>query len=226
MQTFEMPLDVSSLPLPAPMPIAALPPKKAYHHGALRETVLEISKKLIQEKGIHDFSLREVARLAGVSRTAPYRHFPDKESVLVAIAEEAYEKVATEMQLVVQRSGDKAVIAVQELIVIYVKFMVENRRYFEFIFGSFIRDKENRARLNLAREKMTNTIGEMVKRTRMMKGDSAQQVKIMGASTWALMHGVASLICDEQFSPDVYTEDKLEYFSRQCAQTFIKGLAN
>ena len=200
--------------------------KGAYHHGNLREAVLEISKRMIEEKGIHAFSLREVARAAGVSRTAPYRHFPDKEAVLVAIAEEAYGKVDEAMQQVVQRSGDKPVVAVQELMVIYVKFMVENRRYFDFIFGSFIREPEYRQRLSVAREKMTNTIAEMVKRTRQMKGDSATQVKIMGAGTWALMHGMASLICDDQFASDIYSEDKLEYFSRQCAQTFIKGLAN
>jgi len=211
---------------PTAMPLSPQAEKKSYHHGSLRETVLEISKKLIEEKGIHDFSLREVARLAGVSRTAPYRHFPDKESVLLAIAEEAYAKVTETMQNVVQRSSDKPVIAVQELIVIYVKFMVDNRRYFEFLFGSFIRDKIYRQRLIISREKMVNTIDEMVKQTRKMKGDNAQQVKIMGAGTWALMHGVAGLICEEQLSPDVYTEDKLEYFSRQCAQIFIKGLAN
>lgn len=200
--------------------------KEAYHHGNLREAVLAISKQLIEEKGIHAFSLREVARLAGVSRTAPYRHFPDKESVLVAIAEEAYAGVQDAMQQVVQRSGDKPVVAVQELIVIYVKFMVENRRYFEFIFGNFIRDKINKQRLAIAREKMVEVISEMVKRTRQMKGDSPQMVKLMGGSTWALMHGIASLICDDQLPADVYTEDKLEYFSRQCAQAFIKGLAN
>lgn len=211
-----------------PAPVRKLTPaeKTSYHHGNLRETVLEISKQLIEQKGIHDFSLREVARLAGVSRTAPYRHFPDKESVLVAIAEESYGKVEEAMQHVVQRSGDKPVVAVQELIVIYVKFMVENRRYFEFIFGNFIRDAEKRARLATAREKMVEVIAEMVRRTRQMKGDSAQQVKLMGASTWALMHGIASLICDEQLTPDVFTEDKLEYFCRNCAQTFIRGLAN
>ena len=215
-----------ALHIPETVPNIALVEKKTYHHGSLRETVLEISKKLIEEKGIHDFSLREVARLAGVSRTAPYRHFPDKESVLLAIAEEAYAKVTDAMQIVVQRSGDKPVIAVQELIVIYVKFMVESKRHFEFLFGSFIRDKVYRQRLMMAREKMAATIDEMVRRTRMMKGDSALQVKIMGAGTWALMHGVASLICEEQLSSEIYSEGKLEYFSRQCAQTFIKGLAN
>lgn len=200
--------------------------KEAYHHGNLREAVLTLSKQLIEEKGIHAFSLREVARLAGVSRTAPYRHFPDKESVLVAIAEEAYAGVQEAMHLVVQRSGDKPVVAVQELIVIYVKFMVENRRYFEFIFGNFIRNKIYKQRLAIAREKMVEVISEMVKRTRQMKGDSPQMVKLMTGGTWALMHGIASLICDDQLPADVYTEDKLEYFSRQCAQAFIKGLAN
>lgn len=211
---------------PHDKPLFPEPPKKAYHHGSLRETVLNLSKQLIQEKGIQDFSLREVARLAGVSRTAPYRHFPDKESVMLAIAEEAFAKVNEAMQIVVQRSGDKPVVAVQELIVIYVKFMVENRHYSPFIFGSIIRDKIYRERLAIAREKMTATILDMVKRARLMKGDSAQQQKLFAAGTWALMHGVASLICEQQLAKDVYSEDKLEYFSRHCAQTFIKGLVN
>lgn len=59
---------------------------RPYHHGNLRNALIEAGIALLQEGGSADLDLREVARRVGVSRTAPYRHFPDKHALLVAIA--------------------------------------------------------------------------------------------------------------------------------------------
>ena len=65
-------------------------PKKAYHHGDLRNSLLASAEPLLARKGVTDWSLREVAKAAGVSHAAPYRHFPDKTALLEAIAEEGF----------------------------------------------------------------------------------------------------------------------------------------
>ncbi|HXR40647.1 MAG TPA: TetR/AcrR family transcriptional regulator [Terracidiphilus sp.] len=69
-----------------------------YHHENLRQTLLEAAVALIGEVGPRAFTLREVARRAGVSHNAPYRHFPSKDDLLVAVAKEGFERLTAGMQ--------------------------------------------------------------------------------------------------------------------------------
>jgi AcrR family transcriptional regulator len=71
------------------MPIA-----KSYHHGNLRETLLQTSLSLIKNNGVQSFTLREVARLSGVSHTAPYRHFRNKEQIVEALVSASFDRIA------------------------------------------------------------------------------------------------------------------------------------
>ena len=68
-------------------------PKWSYHHGDLKNALLEASLKLIGEVGPEAFTLREVARALGVNHTAVYRHFEDKRALLAAIAEQGFDPV-------------------------------------------------------------------------------------------------------------------------------------
>jgi AcrR family transcriptional regulator len=69
-----------------------------YHHENLRQTLLQAAVALICEVGPRDFTLREVARRAGVSHNAPYRHFPAKDDLLVAVATEGFDRLTSLMQ--------------------------------------------------------------------------------------------------------------------------------
>jgi AcrR family transcriptional regulator len=72
--------------------------KLPYHHVNLRKTLLDAAVGLIGEVGPRAFTLREVARRAGVSHNAPYRHFADKDQLLVAVAEEGFERLTALME--------------------------------------------------------------------------------------------------------------------------------
>ncbi len=66
----------------------------SYHHGDLRRVLVAEAGALVAESGARHLSLREVARRAGVSQTAPYRHFEDKEDLLAAVAAEGFGALA------------------------------------------------------------------------------------------------------------------------------------
>src|ERR1700746_1786308 len=70
---------------------------KPYHHGNLREALLGAAIRLIAEIGPSAFTLREVARRAGVSHNAPYRHFHDKDDLLAAVASQGYGELTEAM---------------------------------------------------------------------------------------------------------------------------------
>ena len=72
--------------------------KPGYHHGDLRRALIEASLALISEEGFSALTLREVARRAGVTHAAPYRHFLDKEALLAAVAEEGFRAMAVQMR--------------------------------------------------------------------------------------------------------------------------------
>lgn len=72
--------------------------KRPYHHGDLRRVILETAEQMLQESLGWQFTLREVARRAEVSHTAPYRHFPDKEALLLELALRGFERLNEVMQ--------------------------------------------------------------------------------------------------------------------------------
>ncbi len=74
-----------------------MPTPHSYHHGNLKQALLKASLELIRKAGPGAFTLREVARRAGVSHNAPYRHFRDKEELLAALAAEGFDRLTAAM---------------------------------------------------------------------------------------------------------------------------------
>lgn len=99
---------------------------ESYHHGDLRRAVLEAAVAAIAESGPTTWSLRELARRAGVSHAAPAHHFGDKAGLLTAVAAQGYALFADALEA----AGDD----LYEVGLAYVRFAVAHRPYFEVIF--------------------------------------------------------------------------------------------
>jgi AcrR family transcriptional regulator len=120
------------------------PPSRArsrYHHGDLRNALLDTALSLVAERGPEGFSLREAAREIGVSPAAAYRHFSDKTALLAALAADGHDRLAAEMEGAISRAsaapGTKAR-AVQTLVdglATYVDFAVRHPSHFRVMFG-------------------------------------------------------------------------------------------
>src|SRR6185369_14610354 len=105
-----------------------------YHHGDLAQASLKVAQELLQEAGLERFSLREVARRLGVSLTALYHHFPDKETLLTIISRQGME----EFRDCLEQAAHDVSLGPQQLIVqmgmSYVRFFVEKPYYMDLIF--------------------------------------------------------------------------------------------
>src|ERR671910_1744533 len=99
-----------------------------YHHGDLRAAVLAAASKMIEKEGLAALSVREAARRAGVSHNAPYRHFPDREALLAALAEEGFSLLGESLE---NRSG-------RELGEAYVRFALAHPQRFRLMFGGVL----------------------------------------------------------------------------------------
>ena len=96
-----------------------------YHHGDLRSAMLTAAARLVEDEGVSGLSVREAARRAGVSHNAPYRHFPDRESLLAALAADGLAQLEKALE---GRSG-------RELGEAYVRFALTNPRRFQMMFA-------------------------------------------------------------------------------------------
>ena len=108
--------------------------KVKYHHGFLEKDLIDKGLQLLNSVGLDAFSLRKVADMCGVSHSAPYRHFKNKEELINAITMSVSKEFTESInEVLVRNEGDyrKQIMAVSNL---YIKFMVENPEHFRFIF--------------------------------------------------------------------------------------------
>lgn len=107
-----------------------IPTKKAYHHGNLRAALVAAALKEIARRGPEGFSLREVARRAGVSAPAVYRHFADKDALLGAVAADCSERLGAALQVAVAEVPDDPLEQFRAVGIAYVRFAVEHPEHF------------------------------------------------------------------------------------------------
>jgi AcrR family transcriptional regulator len=81
---------------------------RPYHHGHLREALLEEALATVRERGVDTLSLRELARAVGVSHAAPRRHFPDRQALLAALAIEGFARLGAELRRAATAGDDDA----------------------------------------------------------------------------------------------------------------------
>jgi AcrR family transcriptional regulator len=107
----------------------------AYHHGDLRRALIEPALALVTEEQDWTFSLREVARRAGVSHNAPYNHFADKRDLLAAVAVVGFATLGERIQAATSGIANARTALVKSAVV-YVTFGVENPAHYRLMFGS------------------------------------------------------------------------------------------
>jgi AcrR family transcriptional regulator len=124
-----------------PVKVTGRPLRDGYHHGDLRNALLQAALRLVAQKGPEGFSLREAAREVGVSPAAAYRHFADKLALLSDLACEAHGRLATAMERTVARVPEApgtrahAVASFLALGEAYVEFAVRNPEQYKVMFG-------------------------------------------------------------------------------------------
>lgn len=110
--------------------------KEKYHHGTLKQEMIEKGLQLLNKEGYEGFSLRKVAHLCNVSHAAPYKHFKNKEELISAITLQVVDSFRASLLEAVKKPAGNPKTRIIELGKQYVKFMVENPEYLKFLFLS------------------------------------------------------------------------------------------
>ena len=167
-----------------------------YHHCNLRQTLIENCLKLIEDNGVSGFTLREVAKISGVSPAAPYHHFRNKTELLAAVAVMGF-KMLDEAQRKASQQLDNPKDKLRSLGKSYVMFAVNHKVYFHVMFRANNELLwENTQVMSAAKQALShleNTIHELYPEAE--EGDNSHfQAAVL--TCWSMVHGLASLWVD------------------------------
>lgn len=174
------------------------PPRDAYHHGALRDALIEASESLLAERGVEGFSLREVARRSGVSPAAPAHHFGDMAGLLAEVARHAFDGLAAALEAGNRRGGSDPVARLREQGVGYVGFALRHPGRFGLMFRSGLRKDEPLAHsAHEAYMKLEHGVRGLLGLPPDQPLDDVQWQTLL--AVWSTVHGVAHLLLAGQF---------------------------
>jgi AcrR family transcriptional regulator len=164
---------------------------RPYHHGNLQEALLEAAISLISEAGPAGFTLREVARRAGVSHNAPYRHFRDKDALLAEVAAQGYKELTKAMAQAAARRVD-ALESLKQAGLAYVSFALRRPEHFTVMFDAPF-SKDPHPVTAEASERAFSTLLHLVKNCQ-DKGQIADRDDLdFALLAWTMVHGIAKL---------------------------------
>lgn len=156
---------------------------KSYHHGDLRNALLDAARALLEEGPLADLSLRAVARRAGVSHAAPYRHFPNHESLLVELATEGFVELRAEIVAAAAQKGVESD-RIAKIGGAYMRFVARRPALARLMFGPQLPNRDAFKELGAAADSIGNEIG------------AALNDVALGLAVWAAVHGLAMLILE------------------------------
>jgi AcrR family transcriptional regulator len=172
-------------------------PCRPYHHGNLREALLQGAVRVIAEVGPAAFTLREVARRAGVSHNAPYRHFRDKDALLAAVAAQGFRELTRAMR----DAGERQAMALDKLKqsgLAYVSFAVRRPEHFTVMFDAPVctsKDPEYIQPSQEAFNTLVNYIRNCQEEGQLPAGNTLERTLY----AWSLVHGIAKLAVAGRF---------------------------
>ena len=169
--------------------------RRGYHHGNLREALIDAALMLLAEKGPGAFTIAEAARLAGVSSAAPYRHFRDAEALLAAVAERGYERFAAALTEAWNDGRPDLLRAFEAIGQAYLAFARREPALYAAMFETHIAFDAFPS-VQAAAERAFAVLRQATERLAATLPDGKRPpVLMMALHIWALSHGIASLFC-------------------------------
>ena len=201
--------------------------ERPYHHGDLQRAIVRAALEVLSETQSTEFSLRELARRAGVSHNAPYKHFADKRELLAAVSAVGFELLAKRMTEAMQGlSSPRARLFAMARN--YVRHGVENPALYRLMFGGFLTGPDD------ARPAIERTAAESTKALlagalidgalgRPIANTARNERKIAGAILifWSQMHGLTLLLVDRLVGP----REQADELSEALLHGMLDGLA-
>ena len=194
--------------------------QRPYHHGHLKEELLNAALALISQVGPQGFTLREVARRAGVSHNAPYRHFRDKDELLAVVAVQGFERLNSAMK----RSAARGTTPLERFRLCgrgYISFALRWPQHFLVMFD-LPSGREKYPEYAGAGEEAFATLLKFVvecQRAEVLPGGEPERLAFMA---WSMVHGIAKLASSSHLP---FPKNSVLDFADTASRVLAAGMA-
>ena len=173
-------------------------PSKKYHHGDLKNAHIKAGVEILAKEGVSGLSLRKVAQHAGVSHSAPYAHFPDKQSLIAAISTEGFNQLYAELEAAVSPYSKNPKKQLIEGARAYVRFAEKHTDTFKIMFSDVLEKEKDYPSFVEISSKTFKLVVEVVQACQSAAILPAAPADLMAVSVWGQLHGIVSLALEGQ----------------------------
>jgi AcrR family transcriptional regulator len=173
---------------------------KKYHHGDLKNALIEAGIKILSKEGVSGLTLRKVAKQAGVSHSAPYAHFADKQSLIAAISTEGFKQLYAQLDAAILSKKDDPKRQLNAGAWAYVQFAIDNTDAFKIMFSGVLEKERDYPAFVEISHKTFDRVVEVVKSCQEAGVLHPAPPEVMAVAVWGQLHGIVSLVLEGQVS--------------------------
>ncbi len=193
-----------------------------YHHGNLKEALLQTALEIIDSEGLDTITLRDLTQRLGTSRSAVYRHFTSKEVLILGVIEKGYEQLNLLFTPIFQDRTHTVVERFDAMGRAYLNFAIEHPNLYRLLFGEMYR-KEREEICDYKDETLATGLYALIGLLIEAQEEGiivCENPIVQAATVWASIHGLASLLIDGH----LLMSDNLEEIYRYSQNVLLKGL--
>lgn len=175
-------------------------PSKKYHHGDLKNALIKAGVEILAKDGVSGLSLRKVAKRAGVSHSAPYAHFKDRQALIAAISTEGFRQLYVDLDAVVLAHAKDPKGQLVEAAWAYIQFAMNNTDTFKIMFSGVLEKEKDYPSFVEISGKTFERVVDIVQ-----AGQNAGILRpgpseLVAVSVWGQVHGIISLALEGQIT--------------------------